>query len=564
MTNLEVSSHLNETPSQKIRLLPEHLVDQIKAGEVIERPASLIKEVLENSIDAGSTKIEIHLINNGLDLISVEDNGEGMIFEDLPFAFCRHATSKISRFEDIYGLNSFGFRGEALASISSISRITCTSSPNEDNPRGGKIIIHGAEVKSHALQPGLKKGTKLFIKDLFYNTPARLKFVKSQISEKNALKRIITSFLLSNPKITFSVKWDEADKVVYQSTASIQERVSQILTSKGKKSAALFSFKSEYEGHNVWGFVSQESGRGNSGKKHYLFANNRLFTDRQIHQTIIRNMANIYPEGETGHYCIFINAPANLIDVNVHPNKTQIKFFKLPVITGLLSSSLKGIIKKSFENKEKGKQDDLFSRTSSEGTHTKDESSPAKSSFPTKPRDDSFFSKSQEQAFQPTVFQQKINQQIGPFQLYQCDKKVHLFSKERFIRLLLEGEPFPFLQQESEFIPLLISEPIQVNLNGERQIALIEKLSSIGFQLEVIDDSLVLLQGHHQIWSRLDLSLSPFVEGLLKYLLNKSISEINEIIFSQELIFNLSSKIGPNTNYLSLLDEVTLTRIFND
>lgn len=564
MTNLEVSSHLNETPSQKIRLLPEHLVDQIKAGEVIERPASLIKEVLENSIDAGSTKIDIHIINNGLDLISVEDNGEGMTFEDLPFAFCRHATSKISRFEDIYGLNSFGFRGEALASISSISRITCTSSPDEDNPRGGKIIIHGAEVKSHALQPGLKKGTKLFIKDLFFNTPARLKFVKSQISEKNALKRVITSFLLSNPQINFSVKWDEADKVVYQSTESIEERVSQILTSKGKKSAELSPFKSDYEGHTVWGFLSQDSGRGNSGKKHYLFANKRLFTDRQIHQTIIRNMANIYPEGETGHYCIFIDAPANLIDVNVHPNKTQIKFFKLPVITGLLSSSLKSIVKKNHERENHNKQNDLFSTTASSGSHHQGKVDPPTNSYLSKALNDPFFSKSKEQPFQSLTPHKKTDHEIGPLQLLKIENKDYLFSKERFIKLLLRDESFSFLQQESQFIPLLISEPIKVDINNKRQSELIEKIATIGFQLEVIDDSLVLLQGHHQIWSKFDLSLPSFVASLLTFLLNESLYELNEIIFSEELISNLITKITPTNSYLSPLDKETLSRIFND
>ncbi|MBY0414887.1 MAG: ATP-binding protein, partial [Bdellovibrionales bacterium] len=123
-----------------IEILPEHIIDQIKAGEVLERPASLLKELLENSLDAGSTEIHIHLIENGMDLLSIEDNGHGMTFKNLPFAFLRHATSKLKTFEDLYRLNSFGFRGEALASVAASSRLTCTTQPKDLNEDGGKII----------------------------------------------------------------------------------------------------------------------------------------------------------------------------------------------------------------------------------------------------------------------------------------------------------------------------------------------------------------------------------------------------------------------------------------
>ena len=151
----------------KIQLLPEHLIDQIKAGEVIERPASLLKELIENSIDAQATEIEIMVKDNGLELISIQDNGSGITFEDLPYAFCRHATSKITSFEDIYKLSNFGFRGEALAAISSISRLTCTSFPSEKPTNGGKIEIHGGDQKFIIPVKGSKQGTSFFIRDLF-------------------------------------------------------------------------------------------------------------------------------------------------------------------------------------------------------------------------------------------------------------------------------------------------------------------------------------------------------------------------------------------------------------
>ncbi len=200
-----------------IKILPEHLIDQIKAGEVIEGAASLIKELVENSVDANSTQIKIHVENNGLDLISIEDNGLGMSMEELPLAFCRHATSKITRFEDLYSLGTFGFRGEALASIASISRVTTFSKPVEG--LGGKLVYHGGKLISHLVMENLEQGTSIFVRDLFYNTPVRFKFVKSKISEKNAILKIINSFIISNPSIYFSVKWDDKDKTIFQPTS---------------------------------------------------------------------------------------------------------------------------------------------------------------------------------------------------------------------------------------------------------------------------------------------------------------------------------------------------------
>ena len=206
------------TQKFKYKTTSEHLIDQIKAGEVVERPASLLKELIENSIDAGSTKIDIHIIDNGMELIFVKDNGKGMSFDDLPLAFHRHATSKIQKFEDLYQLHSFGFRGEALASIASTARVTCISSPN-DGRKSGRIVIHGGEQKSLTESEESQHGTSFYIKDLFFNTPARLKFIRSANSERVALKRIINSFILANPSVTFSVKWDNKEKSFFPSVS---------------------------------------------------------------------------------------------------------------------------------------------------------------------------------------------------------------------------------------------------------------------------------------------------------------------------------------------------------
>jgi DNA mismatch repair protein MutL len=203
-------------PPAKISLLPEHLIDQIKAGEVIERPGSLLKEIIENSIDAGSTKIELTVLNNGLDLISLKDNGRGIFSQDLPLAFSRHATSKINRFEDLYQLGSFGFRGEALASIAAISKIQCLSF-NKEEIDGREIRIEGGltvyENSRQKIQG--QTGLELNIQELFYNTPVRLKFIQSHQSEKNYIKKIIYSFVLSHPQVEFILKLNDDERKTY-------------------------------------------------------------------------------------------------------------------------------------------------------------------------------------------------------------------------------------------------------------------------------------------------------------------------------------------------------------
>lgn len=497
--------------SSRIHLLPEHLVDQIKAGEVIERPASLIKEILENSIDAKSTKIDLHIINNGMDLISLIDNGQGMTFHELPFAFCRHATSKIERFEDLYHLNSYGFRGEALASIAAVSRVTCTSSPDENSPDGGKIIYHGGECLAHDQQANLPQGTALFIKDLFYNTPARLKFVKSVQSEKNAIKRMVEASLLANPHITFSIKWDEQDKNFFPATADQQDRVAQVLLPKSKDKS-LYTIDAEYEGHRVRGYFSQSSSRGNAYKRQYLFANQRIFTDRQIHQTIIRNLEKLYPHGESGHYCVFIDVPENLIDVNVHPNKTQIKFFKLPVITALLSSEIKKIqgihdlyeqtgfdnlmteesANHNFENHSapSSLSNQIFEGSSLKGNHYK----------PRNPYGAGYTGSTTPTSIHSFTEKSHPDLIIVPAEE---ENSYQMVSLHRFWVHALERISKMAIEPDKDFIPLLISEPFSCG-QLEKEQECLQALEERGLLCERVDERTMAVRAIYQELDPLD------------------------------------------------------------
>ncbi len=321
----------------RIDLLPEHLIDQIKAGEVIERPGNLLKEILENSIDAGSTKIELLIKNNGLDLISLKDNGHGMRLQDLPLAFSRHATSKITRFEDLYRLNSFGFRGEALASIASISRLQCLSKITGDE-MGSEIRIEGGNITFHGQKQisGLLHGTELVIQDLFHNTPARLKFVQSGQSEKTFIRKILHAFILSHPEVEFHLKFDEGEKEIFSKTADLKTRIQEI--SPKSAGQVLYSERfyedNEVEVYLIPGHIKTPL------KWQNIFINGRYILDKQLHRVVTNSLFSIFGDDDF-HYIVFFHLPPGSIDVNVHPNKTIIKCLESSKMISLLTSTIK-------------------------------------------------------------------------------------------------------------------------------------------------------------------------------------------------------------------------------
>lgn len=321
----------------RISLLPEHLIDQIKAGEVIERPGNLIKEILENSIDAGSRRLEITLKNNGLDLIQLKDDGHGILSEDLPLAFSRHATSKISRFEDLYHLHSFGFRGEALASIAAISRLQCISfTQNEDE--GSEIRIEGGltTFSGKRLKSGSSQGTELVVQDLFFNTPVRLKFIQSQQAEKNFIKRVLFSFILAHPGVEFVIKLDDDEKDIYQSRMNLQERLLDILP---KARDLILQSSKSYEENKLDLFIIPGHFKA-PVKLQYIFINNRYVLDKQLHRVLSNSLAASFGSDDF-HFVAFVNLPSDHVDVNVHPNKTIIKLFEASKVISLISASVK-------------------------------------------------------------------------------------------------------------------------------------------------------------------------------------------------------------------------------
>lgn len=541
--------------NSNIKLLPEHLIDQIKAGEVVERPASLIKELIENSIDAGATKIDIHIIDNGMELISVEDDGKGMGFDDLPLAFHRHATSKIKRFEDLYKLHSFGFRGEALASIASTARVTCTSSP-DDGRKGGRIVIHGGEQKSLTETEENQHGTSFFIKDLFFNTPARLKFIRSANSEKLALKRIINSFILANPTVAFTVKWDEKEKDFFPAVTqeNISSRIKKVFFNNRKNETSLISFEGEYDEHKITGFLSLSSTKGNAGKQQYLFANKRIFHDKALHQAVLRSAEKVWPPGQKGHYVLFIDAPPSALDVNVHPNKTHIKFFKSGVIYSLVSSAIsKSLMSQSTpiftnETQQNFQTPDMEYKDAMEFDFTPTQA--VQQSMPSLGLQD-----------MPTGFLERTVEKNSSllslhdnYFVFQKENKSYLGLFDRVYKIFFESV-FKSACSPSDVIPLLISEPFESSKNIDYQW--LDSFREYGFEFEKLDDGLLVLRSIPEALS--GLSLKDFLSPLMNVLIESPLMNSPKEALSQVEVQSFDP-----LHMRALMEKVELDELKND
>jgi DNA mismatch repair protein MutL len=461
----------------KIEILPEHVIDQIKAGEVIERPGNLIKEILENSIDANSQHIELTIKNNGLDLINLKDDGHGIRSDDLPLAFSRHATSKISRFEDLYQLHSYGFRGEALASIASISRLQCVTFTADETEgselriEGGLITYSGKRGKNHP-----QHGTEINIQDLFYNTPARLKFVQSQQSEKNFIKKIIFSFILSHPEIEFSLKFDEEEKQLYPAQKTIKDRLTDFLP-KAKESIK-YSQRS-YESNQLEIYLIPGNYKA-LVKFQYVFINDRFVLDKQILRVISNSLVSSF--GHDDFYLLaFIKMPADHIDVNVHPNKTIIKLFETSKIIGLISASIKEMARPSPTT-----QGEPFSDSPQENGSGTDQ---FKDTSPTLSRDRHGYN---------------MDGHFSPHRLHSQDEKNLIWVGKYFIielkqelvalhgtRLLSHYTLHQLKSPGAQLIPLLVSEPFKIT---HTQWSLVQKLINMGLELEKLSSDTVVLR----------------------------------------------------------------------
>jgi len=552
----------------KIELLPEHIIDQIKAGEVIERPSSLIKELIENSIDAKATKIECELQDVGLELISIVDNGHGMSFENLPYAFLRHATSKIKRFDDLYRLKSFGFRGEALASIAATSRVTCQSIPSNPAKSGGKYIISGGVEELHIPIEGKNSGTSFYIKDLFYNTPARLKFLKSKNSEKIAMKKIWQAFLLSHPEIEFRLKWIPSKEQSQQN--KIEMDIAPVVATKKERAFSLFFPKinldwcttqsnsaleklvnqylaenhKTYDGHSIHILLSLAPIKNPSSRLQFLFANGRVFHDKGLHQAIIRQMEGPWNSNESGHYVAFIEAPTDEIDVNVHPNKIQIKFSKPDIIYSLISSATKEIKDQIQKDKHKSNVQDLIDHNlinSSENLSLDEKLEVTYQQAEHYFSPNSLINGHQEINQNPTSSMLSPVISIDHWLIYAIKEQYFFNSKQNILAeyLFMIIEQFRALKDEP--VPLFISEPIKVSPQLD---SILPILKESGFECDRLSVEIVALRTTPILMERKFLLWSiSFLLEFFKYSADLDSSHLQKFWFKHDIERQVSEHI---------------------
>ena len=313
-----------------IRRLPPELANQIAAGEVVERPASALKELVENSIDAGATRIDVTVDRGGKRLIRVEDDGEGMSYEDAVLALERHATSKVARLEDLEAIGTLGFRGEALPSIASVSHLTLRTKPREA-PYGTEVRVDGGTMGT-ATEVGMPDGTVIEVADLFYNVPARRKFLKADSAESSQVSRAVTQLALAHPEVGFTLTSRARRVLRCPPVRTLNERFFQVY---GERPDLVEVHKSA-GGVVLRGYVAALTDHGPSRGPQNVFVNRRVIKDRTIAHAVhdAYSQASIKPRTPEIH--LFLELPPARVDVNVHPTKTEVRFLEQSLIHELV------------------------------------------------------------------------------------------------------------------------------------------------------------------------------------------------------------------------------------
>lgn len=328
--------------SKRIKILSEQLSNKIAAGEVVERPASVLKELLENSLDAGATDVVVEIENGGRKLVKVIDNGSGMSREDVLLSLERHATSKISSDSDLFNLGTLGFRGEALPSISSVSRFTISSREN-GALEGTELYAEGGMVKS-VTSCGMPAGTVVTVRNLFFNTPARLKFLKSAETEISHISDTVLRLAISRPDVKFTLLTD--GKTSFRALKeSLQERATTLL---GKSIAKeLFPVELADEEVRISGLASRpECSRANASYL-YTYINGRFVKDRVVQHGILSAYRNILEKGRYPVVVLFIDIPPQEVDVNVHPTKHEVRFREQNKVHDLIRNAVETVLRRT-------------------------------------------------------------------------------------------------------------------------------------------------------------------------------------------------------------------------
>ena len=502
---------MTATAHPPIRLLPEHLIDQIKAGEVIERPANVLKELLENALDAGARQIDVEIRDNGLTLLRVSDDGCGIPAGELELAFGRHATSKIQAFDDLYRLATFGFRGEALPSIASISRLECVSWTSH-GPMGGSLRLEGG-MPGHLMQVAKgprEHGTVMTVQDLFFNTPVRLKFMQSVTSEKNWLKRFFYAFALASPTVGFSLAWDDSERLIYPPARDHQERLLQLFGHKAQGRLDIHQANRQWQGYSCHVISVMTHGARADGPLEHVMINGRPVLDK-TYGRIVQQVLEKHSLLETPETLIFLTVPHDHLDVNVHPNKTVVKFHQAGDILSLVSATVREALPVTALPQRPAAELPLRAQPGAQEDLERD--------------------RAQSYAQHLERFQQLENEEALP--LPQAVQLLHASPGPYFLwRLPLETEPLYVdgaallqhwvkqrSQERCESCPLLVSHPLK---DSSLTPAMVDSLTQQGYELDQLEENFWVIR-EVPLWGK-GVPLSQLVSISLRLLGLKSVS----------------------------------------
>jgi DNA mismatch repair protein MutL len=319
-----------------IQLLPEHVANQIAAGEVIQRPASAVKEMLENALDAGGTEIKLYVKDAGKTLLQVVDNGFGMSETDVRMCFERHATSKIKSADDLFAIQTMGFRGEAMASIAAISHVEVNTKLTT-NELGSHLVIEGSEIREHT-DCATANGTSIKVKNLFYNVPARRNFLKSDTIEMRHITEEFTRIALANPEIKMQL-FHNNNEIFHLTKGNFRQRIVNIIG--GKKNETLVPIEEEISLVKLNGFIGKPESAKRTRGEQYFFVNGRFIKNHYLHHAVSKAFEDLIPSNYFPSYFINLQIDPKLIDINIHPTKTEIKFEDEQAIYAIMRACVK-------------------------------------------------------------------------------------------------------------------------------------------------------------------------------------------------------------------------------
>ena len=511
--------------SDIIKILPSDVSNKIAAGEVVQRPSSVLKELIENSIDANSTRIQIIIKDAGKNLIQVIDNGKGMSRNDMHLSFIKHATSKINKIEDIFSISSMGFRGEALAAIASVSMVEMESINGNQN--GHFIEINGGELLSEK-DSNIQEGTSIKIKNIFYNVPARRNFLKSDFVELRHILDVFHRLAISHPEIEFSFINNE-EEIFYLKEESLNKRIISIFGEKIREN--LIPINESTQIANISGFVLKPEFSKKSRTNQFVFVNNRFIKSQFISHSISASFEGLLKDGYHPGYFLFIEIDPTKIDVNVHPNKTEIKFDDDQNLYSIINSLVKHCL----------------------GIY---QVSPVLD-FDKDPSMDISYDKVKSQPTNPTI---EINSEFNPFKVFNDEEVSKIINDDMAHdnKLNLEddnNQALKIFQILNKFIVSTNkSSLIIINQNLAHQRILYESFLKSIFENSVNSQKLVF---------PIELSLTK--KQLLLY--NKIIDEFKsigfDIIFKNELMLIESIPFGIEKNNVEEVIENILNEEFN-